>query len=255
VDDGFWPKAVIREYSSNFSGRATMSADEAKPPKTPPCNGEVPPWLTRDDWVKREVTYVSPADSPIVAAAGLACGAVAIGTALMGDFQLGAQNRDNFVSTLVRVLLFGGLFLGYLYSWFNRRLFGKSVCRLITLPGVIGGWFKANVEVALPSRPLHPVSIRLENCRIGRGRETYWEMNCAVEPSAITEIGPKKFVIPVHLRVPKNAKQVETVFGWDWKGAWFLHLRATFPNMDYKAYFIVPIYTTDQAPVQEQLPE
>ena len=91
--------------------------------------------------------------------------------------------------------------------WLRSRLYGDTVCRLVTLPGAVGGWFKADIECRLPDSG-EPVVVRLKNNLLIGGEHVreLWRME---EKLALPRPGvPKeRRTIPVRLQVPRHPAQ------------------------------------------------
>lgn len=148
-------------------------------------------------------------------------------------------------------------FLGGLtYWWLRHRRYGNSVCRLLTLPGVVGGWFKADVECALPPDPAESVIVRLKNVvPAGKTVREVWRM----EQKLTIPVSPgRRPIVPVRLRLPRDPAQQLTPLD---AGAlqnllgvpqWILEIEKRTAGVDFFANFNVPIYDTPNAPPSEQ---
>ena len=136
----------------------------------------------------------------------------------------------------------------------RRRRYGESVCRLITLPGVVGGWFKADIECGLP--PGTAVYVRLRNYRL---RRELWQM--AARAVARPGSAAGRSVIPVRLQVPLHAGQEPIVFVPKWSAtrsatgpaAWMLEVESR--GLQFSAGFRVPIFETPYGNPDEQRPD
>lgn len=161
---------------------------------------------------------------------------------------------------------------GFVTSARLRRKFGTSVCHLETLPGVIGGWFKATVEAHFPRRPPAGVAIVLTNTgfrpdpvmmpfaatRAGalleRGmRRVYWRTSEMIDAAALRPDASGRVRIPVRFWIPPDVPHGPA--SGPMADAWTLELYASFPGLDYHAEFLVPVYATDRAPADEQRAE
>ncbi len=160
-------------------------------------------------------------------------------------------------------LLAGAMVAGVLaYVTYQRlawRKFGKSVCHLETLPGVIGGWFKASVEVKLPVETRPAVLVRLVNIIHGDGGTTVWEISERVFHAQFTRIQGDRYLVPVRFHIPAR-KDYYVQPSWNpnplkVSGGWVLKIRAELPGMNLGAGFLVPIFETAEAPPEEQTPE
>lgn len=147
----------------------------------------------------------------------------------------------------------------------RRRRYGESVCRLLTLPGVVGGWLKADVECRLPPGP-EPVIVRLRNVRgEGKTERELWRMEqgLALTPPAAPGA---PVIVPVRLQIPLDPSQhaippdqryfsirqhaffVDPTF-------WFLDIRKKAAGLDFLATFSVPVYDTQYGDPAEQRPD
>jgi hypothetical protein len=144
------------------------------------------------------------------------------------------------------------------YVKIRHERFGKSICRLITLPGVIGGWFKADVECGLPPGTA-PLVVRLRNMRAPAQRAVVmWSMQKHVDLPPSPVPGSERFLIPVRLQVPRHPWQVPDGFNagfWTSDTYWVLEIEKKCPGVDFFATFRVPIYDLPDAPESEQRAE
>lgn len=223
-----------------------------------------PLWLRRPEWAARRLVYragwftesssgagrIEKLLVGILALLGLPCFA-AVAYTIVGAF--GA------IPTGVGIVVAVGL--GYLLL----RAFGggsahgihryEYVCHLETLPGVIGGWFKAWVEASLPDRP-NRFLIELAHSVPGhRGSRRTWSDGYRVPPTAV-ETSAGRYRIPARFQIPRDVphKPIEPPSLGMWAGPrWTLRVVAEMPRGQVcRGIFEVPIFKTDQAPIQEQ---
>ena len=172
------------------------------------------PWLRRKDWEDRQVLATAAEVRSGLFYFLALLGVLAFGgpALWLAKYAWSARGLD-----ALERLLMGGLagFLGLVpviivCAVIQRRRYGTSVCYLETLPGVIGGWFKATVEAKLPGRPEGPLVAELTNCCLSGGllksREmtTVWGTKYDVPASALKDIGEGKYRIPVRFRIPRD---------------------------------------------------
>jgi hypothetical protein len=159
------------------------------------------------------------------------------------------ENPGEAARALLVGAIFGGALAGITWWWLNWKKFGKSVCHLETLPGVIGGWFKASLELKLPADVAPAVKVKLENFKIVGGRPavkvTKWKTRELVSPDRFTRIQGDRYMVPVRFQIPA---------GTDYYKDWLLQVKAEFPGVNLRADFLVPIFKTDEAPFEEQAP-
>ena len=118
---------------------------------------------------------------------------------------------------MIPATIFGGGVAAVSYFWRHWSKFGKSVCYLETLPGVIGGWFKASVEFKIPGHPPPSLLVRLENYKIVGMRPairlTAWETSKHVPPSQMKRLKGNKYLIQVCFQIPSGKDYYEN---WCW---------------------------------------
>jgi hypothetical protein len=140
---------------------------------------------------------------------------------------------------IIPATIFGGGLAVVVYYWRHWRKFGKSVCYLETLPGVIGGLFKASVEFKIPGRLPPTVLVKLENYKIAGIRPairlTAWETSKHVPPSQMKRLQGNKYLIQVRFEIPS---------GKDYYENWALSVTSELPGVNLSAYFNVPIFET-----------
>jgi hypothetical protein len=225
------------------------------------------PWLARADWRRRELRHVS----------GIGAGVFALGTVVFGGLAFGwfslnhADRSDAWLA-----LLFPGIVLlvpvGLLArGWWRRLRHGESVCRLLTLPGVVGGWLRADVECNLRGGGEARIVVWLINRLRGANmtalltgafeRDGLWrmsqEVSVAVAPAGRT-------VIPVRLHVPRDPRQYYRLpdgrpnspashLRSNEEPAWVLVLaQRRSGRTDFLAMFEVPVFDAPDAPAPER---
>ena len=275
-----------RQAKRRASGAAEQAGDLAaslEPASSPR------PWLSDKDWARREIVY-SPQVSDVRRADGsgpvlvmqasvstpflvflwLFGGAVAVGISIAVVSEIKPSSVDwppdaEVLTRVFQLLFILGIFVGtpagITRLWLRDRRYRSSICRLITLPGVIGGWFKADVECALPPGT-GPVTVRLSNiitpvpARFPT-QQLLWHMT----ETTTTVAHPKNArhsIVPVRLRVLRHYNQKSSVSPQSALGgesAWVLEIEKKTGGDDYFAAFGVPIYATHDAPASEQRQE
>jgi hypothetical protein len=202
------------------------------------------PWLARKAWRERRIISHGVRGC-FFALAMPFFGLISLGC-LVGVLVNMFENPGEAARALLVLAIVGGALAGVTYWWRVWSKFGKSVCHLETLPGVIGGWFKSSVEVKLPAHVPPAIKIKLENFKIvGRSKETKWERSERVLPDRFTRIQGDRYMVPVRFQIPA---------GEDYYKDWLLQVKAEFPGVNLRADFLVPIFKTDEAPIEEQAP-
>jgi len=207
------------------------------------------PWLPV--WSSRRIESSREVRGLYVALAFAVMGPIAVLGVTVGLWNVVEGNLAGSGALLIIGAMFAGGLAIVTYWWLRARKFGKTVCDLETLPGVIGGWFKASVAVRLPVETPPTVLVRLENFRqLPRARITVWEISERVSPAQLTRIQSDRYLVPVRFRIPDRQD-----YYWKGEGGWLLKITAELPGIDLDASFWVPIFETDEAPPEEQTPE
>ena len=213
------------------------------------------PWLRNRQWASRELV-----DQRGLGWAVLLIAYVVGAATLAGVW---ATLREGAGEKSIGVIVLAVFVIGILAVLTRLRVrgmrYGKTVCRLITLPGVVGGWFKADVRCGLPPH-IGPVTVRLKNTNTrGRFTQLLWSMeqSCPLEP--LPGNGDTHSIVKVRLRVPRDRSQrfilpdMEFLLGAPADGvAWILEVEKKSRGVDFAAVFNVPIYDTRGAPPAEQ---
>jgi hypothetical protein len=199
--------------------------------------GHQKPWLALKEWRERRIISHGVRGC-FFALAILFFGSLAL-ICLIGLLINLFRNPGEAVEALFLGSIFGGGLAVVTYWWRNWRKFGKSVCHLETLPGVIGGWFKASVEVKLPADVTPSVKVKLENFKIVGARPmvrlTKWETSEIVLPDRFTRIQGDRYMVPIRFQIPARM---------DYYADWQFQVKAEFPGVNLRADFIVPIFET-----------
>jgi hypothetical protein len=235
------------------------------------------PWLANAQWRQRELRYVHGIGVAVFALVALLSGLIAFTWLSYLWANRPLPGPDGFVEGIAAwsALLLLGLLLLAPAVWaafgLRRRIrFGESVCRLLTLPGVVGGWFKADVECRLPGEAHAKVEVWLINRLLNSNdvrhvhdgrpeRAGLWRMSQSMD----VEVAPgARTVIPVRLKVPRDPKQFYRLpdgrpnspasHFWDDKPAWLLVVRNRGAGTNFMAMFSVPVFDTSDAPASEQ---
>jgi len=214
------------------------------------------PWLASKEWRERRIVSYGGVRGFYFALALAVIGPMTILGVVGGIWYIVEGNPEGWGFLLVGAMVAG--VLAYVtYSWLAWRKFGKCVCHLETLPGVIGGWFKASVEVKLPVGTRPAVLVTLVNNIQGYGGTTIWEISERVFTAQLPRIQGERYLVPVRFHIPAR-KDYYVPLTWNplkLSGGWVLKIRAELPGMNLGAGFLVPIFETDEAPPEEQTPE
>jgi hypothetical protein len=217
------------------------------------------PWLRNTAWRRRIIVHGRPVGTPILLLAYGFFGLPALFLLWAGIVDLPTRSGE---SLRLPLLAMGGMLafiVGGLTYWTLRHMrYGDSVCHLLTLPGVVGGWLKANVECKLPHDPEAMVTVRLRNLvQTGKTAVEVWRMEERVQ---VLVAPGERATVPVRLRVPRDPSQRPMAvagkgFLTDFAASaavWILEVEKRVPGIDYFASFSVPVYDTTNVPAGEQ---
>ena len=246
------------------------------------ASSNAPPWLGNAHWRRREVRYVHGIGFAVFVLVGIVSTGIAF--PLLAHFwaRRPLPGPEGFVEgsgawfamMLLSVLLLSPA-VWAAYGLWRRIRFGESVCRIRTLPGVIGGWFKADVECRLPGHSNGTVKVWLINglhkrrdqqhLLAGSGKldhAGFWAMSQSIE---VTVTPGERTVISVRLKVPRDPAQAyrrpdgrltfPTSRMWVGDPPWLLVVLKRNGGINYRAMFSVPVFDTSDAPASEQRAE
>lgn len=205
------------------------------------------PWLARKDWAARTVHVFLRVRGFTVVLIAVSFGLPGLAAAVLATDA--ASKAFGIVFVVFTIACF--------INWLLATRFGPPVCILETLPGVIGGWFKARVEVDLPYIPAEGVTVTLANVTMyddSYAHSDVWSAACSVPASALVRSGNDRYSIPVRIAIPVRGKvpYVPITAPYSSQGEWHLTVSAKMPLKDFKATFSVPVFATDRAPPDEQ---
>jgi hypothetical protein len=213
----------------------------------------VRPWLTLKMWRQREIVYRGNVGYGVLILAYLFFGVPAVAILWIAITGPGAVSESMRILGLLLGSVLAFIVGGLTYWRLRQMRYGNSVCRLITLPGVVGGWFKADVECNLPADSDSTVVVRLKNfVPAGKRMVEVWRME---QRPAVPVTPGTRSTIPVRLRIPRDPAQRPMMVGdgfWLAGQSWVLEIEKQVPGIDFLAVFRVPIYDTADAPASEQ---
>jgi hypothetical protein len=210
------------------------------------------PWLYNEQWAARKIVCARPVGGCVFMLAIIFFGIP--GVLLMIFHSSRDTSHANIFLGGILLVVFGLI----VYMWGRGVKYGDSVCRLKTLPGVIGGWFKADVECSLPTDSPGPVTVQLKNLKlVNRDYSCTWEMAQKVEANKVVSAGAGRSIVQIRLKVPRHSGQAPLSLNSpaDRHLIWKLVVKKDAPGIDFVAEFDVPIYDISDAPESEQRPE
>lgn len=200
------------------------------------------PWLDNRQWAAREIRT-----EPIIGGRALAVAFAAFGwipAVLVVESLEPGQPLDEIVQMLAAAAM-SVLLLDWLtYSWLQHRRYGDSVCRLLTLPGAIGGRLEVDVECRLSAGSVAPVVVRLTNRTLrGKAVQVHWQMERRIEPGALRACGDGRVIVPLRLDIPRYpAQRPCAAEAGRFATQWLLEIRRKAAGMDFRVEFDVPVF-------------
>lgn len=203
------------------------------------------PWRRREDWAKGEI---AGAENQLACGFFVAAAAtIVLGVAFSGFFPGGGE-LSAFTGT-INILFFGVpavlmIVLG-IRATSRQKKFGRSVFKMSSMPGVIGGGLEGKIEIGARLEPADGFTLRLRCFTgIGSGRNsrtrTLWENQQQVRFSASAD-DPTHSAIPVSLEIPAGCEETDSA-NPDNHIYWQLEARAAVPGVNYLARFEVPVF-------------
>jgi hypothetical protein len=203
------------------------------------------PWLRVDAWRRREIVAGRVVGTPVLLLAYLFFGGPALFFLWLAVADPATSSGESLrVVGLLMGSVLGFIVAGLTYWRLRYRKYGDSVCRLLTLPGRVGGWLKADVDCALPAGGDDVVIVRLRNMvQAGRSAREVWSM----EQRVAVPVQGARTVVPVRLQIPRSPEQKVLAanagalerFAAPW---WVLEVEKQVPGIDFKVAFGVPVY-------------
>lgn len=220
----------------------------------PSASSKGQPWLETEAWRKREIVDGSKFHGFALVLAYLFFGVPAL-LFVWAAIEPPEGAAGYWLEGIMWATVIAFVLCGLTYWWLRHLRYGDSVCRLLTLPGVLGGWFKADVECALPGKSDEPVTVRLKALDLGvRNAPEICRME---QRLTVPVVAGKRSIVPVRLRVPRRLpmllSQAEfTAYLSGGRCAWALEIEKKTAGVDFFATFGVPVYDTQNAPPAEQ---
>jgi hypothetical protein len=200
------------------------------------------PWLARKDWAARRVYGLYRVGSVMM----VVC-LVIFGGSGLSTFVLATDVTSRIVGGVMFALICASCI-----NWLLALRFEPAICRLQTLPGVIGGHIEAVIEATLPYVPVDGLTATLTNVTVDDGAYTkIWRTTCQIPAAVVVREENGRCSIPVRIAIPKPRGVLYaplTAPLWCSYGEWHLGLTADMPWKNFSATFSVPVYAIDQTP-------
>lgn len=214
-------------------------------------------------WGRREMVYRPQVQPAFVVLAGLCFGGLGVAAWWVAIDPSVLTEHDTSHLGFRLLMAAAGVVLFLIPApialwWLRSRLYGDTVCRLVTLPAVVGGWFKADVECTLPDSDA-PVVVRLKNTLLvgGDHERELWrlEERLALPPAS----GPQaRRVLPVRLQIPRHPSQKPMLIdssAADDVPLWFFEIERKARGIGFFASFGVPVCEPAYGNPAEQRPD
>lgn len=202
------------------------------------------PWRRRGDWVQGEI--VGTENKPALA---LFVGAV-VGLAMLLFFAMTFIGTKAFAPTMLIFLIPVGasaLFLAVLgvRARSRQRKFGRSVFKMASVPGVIGGKLEGKIEVGARLKPVDGFKLKLQCLNVvssGKNARvrTLWQDERLVRFDTAAD-DPSHSAIPVSFDIPADGDESDDSDPSN-RVVWRLEARASVPGVNYLSRFEVPVF-------------
>jgi len=215
------------------------------------------PWLWREEWAQGRIA--SKTRSTMIGAWIFAViwNAVSIPVLLM----LPKATAQGPIGYLVLIFPLSGVLLlvRAVRQTLAYREFGKTCFEMASVPGVIGGELRGQVQARFPHSADHGVHLQLTcvnrvTTGSGDSRSTRENILWRAESdltSAQLYPGPSGTTIPVNFRIPGDLQPSEKSGPGDGI-VWLLEALADVPGIDYHDIFEVPVFRTQQTSLQPE---
>ena len=209
------------------------------------------PWLNRADWAKGEIAARENATSVIGLCVIGAAATFAAAFLFISESAEDLNAKDGGLKWVC--VLFGVVFLaGAIHTAIFRHKFGKSLFKMKSVPGVVGGNLTGNIDVGarLDAKTDFKIELRclkLQPRRSGSDAGTnaniLWE---SATDAHADNLNGNNSTIPVKFEIPAGCAESEAPMLAD-RIMWQLEARASVPGVDYVATFEVPVFKIDSA--------
>jgi hypothetical protein len=194
------------------------------------------PWLRKKEWVNRKVIWKGVVRGSLV----FAVFAIAIFPILIAlIINIHSFNKTNLLEIIPFLMVLAPIFGYFMYTWLQSKKFSRSICYLDSLPGEIGGFFKAKVEMYFPNEQPYDVNLILRLISYSNPFThipDIWEKKYIVRREEIEYRGKKKYMVPVNIDIPIDPPLKK------YKNSWFLVLKINSPGINYYSNFNIPIF-------------
>ncbi len=215
------------------------------------------PWLWREDWAQGRV--VSKTRSNMIGAWIFAVLWNLVSMPML--FILPRQAAEKPVAYIGLIFPVVGVYLlvRAVRQTLAYREFGKTCFEMASVPGVIGGELKGVIQARFPRSPERGVHLQLtcvNRVTTGSGDDQSTRENIVWRgeselSSAQLYPGPAGVTIPINFRIPWDSQPTEKRGPRD-EIVWQLEALADVPGVDYHDVFEVPVFRTQQTPVQPE---
>jgi len=196
------------------------------------------PWLRKKEWVNKKVIWTGAVRGSLV----FAVFAIIIFPILIAlIININSSNTKNLMEIIPFLMVLMPIFGYFMYAWLRSKKFGHSICYIETLPGEIGGIFKAKVEIYFPN--VRPKDVKLILRLLSRSHPFQrwphiWEKEKIIRQEELEYESQDKYIVPVHIGIPVDAPLQKHA------NTWVLVLKIDSPGINYASNFHIPIFDT-----------
>jgi len=230
-----------------FLSRANQKKAEAAERKH---QADPAPWLRRDDWAKGETAAKeNESAGSLIIGVALFVAALIFGGIFINQFLQGMRvySAPDF-SQIIPFIFFGvAAVVGTTASVraiLRRKKFGKSVFKMSSVPGIIGGKLEGKIEIGTRLEP--PAGFKLRLCCLNEmfrsSPSTLWQDEQRIRFDTAAD-DPTYSAIPVLFDIPRECFESDDS-NPACKVVWWLEASAEAPGVNYLARFEVPVFKT-----------
>lgn len=200
------------------------------------------PWLWREDWANGYVEDHLGARSLFLFGFAIIWNTISAVAAVV----IWRAGQAHFEPVMLAVALFPligiALLIAACYQLWRRKKYGRSRCRLNTIPIELGQPFSGEVETHVVELPENGFVLELrcvEHVRTGKNshESTLWSEKTTIPRGAVTP-SPEGARVPFMLTFAADAAATRRSRG---SLIWRLHASAEVPGVDYASEFVLPV--------------
>jgi hypothetical protein len=220
------------------------------------------PWMWREDWAKREIVYSDSKSAIVTLIASILLPLSTIKFVMStlhkyGGLTYHGESLLIIIGLSVASLVSIGCCIYFMLRWFR---FGISKIHLETLPIPLGGEMKAILMTNFDARILNICEVDLSCASVQlrssgrRGAGSYEEVTLLwtqiktlTAEDLVTEMG--RTGIPIQFEIPASQSSTH-IKGFSSAIVWILKVKLDLPGVDYKAEFVLPVFSDPNAQIK-----